>query len=145
MLTSGPQPVNWTDDGGDSNEPQCTVTVRPEIIHVTIKKKKERWRQAFTGEKSHDNNILKNCHVHVARKALRSPTCWNARRPAGYSRCRPSESGRMFGKSVAVLSDERLWAFSAGSTGSNGRVWSFTSSSDSAGAAEKCASPFPRQ
>lgn len=48
-------------------------------------------------------------------------------------------------ESPLLLSDERLRAFSAGSTGSNGRVWSFTSSSDSAGAAEKCASPFPRQ
>lgn len=68
-------------------------------------------------QKSHDNNILGNCHVHVMRKALWSPTSCNRRRRAGYSRCRPSESERMFIKSVAVLSDERVWAFLAGSTG----------------------------
>lgn len=41
-----------------------------------------------------------------------------------------------------LLSDERL---SAASAGSDGRVWSFTSSSDSAGAAANSASVFRRQ
>lgn len=91
-------------EGDDTDESHCTsVTVRPEIMHVTIKKKKERWRQACTVEKSHDNNIVGNCHIHVLRKALRSPTPWIRRRPAGYPRCRPSEGDRMFIKSVAVI------------------------------------------